>query len=148
MVANGVDQLPDLGQGERGALREEADAAGPEGDFALEAELAADALDLGADAGPDGDGDRGPDAHDVVAAVVDGAGVLVGGGQDVVPELHNTYAGVVLEGRKPTQPTSTAVDAKRTRVQGICWVCGRGCRKGEGTRAEESRGGEDAVLED
>lgn len=100
MIADGVDELADLSQSERGALGEEADAAGAERARRLEADLAADALDLCAGARPHRDGDAGAHAHNVVAAVVDRIGVLVRCRQDVVPQLQDPHARVVLDGGK------------------------------------------------
>lgn len=92
MIADGVDEVTDLRQGERCALGEEADAARAERARRLETDLAANALNLCAGARAHCDGDAGAHAHDVVAVVVNRVGVLVCGRQDVVPQLQDPDA--------------------------------------------------------
>lgn len=110
VLADGVDKLPDLGESEGRALREEADTSGSDGSIRLKTQLATDSLELGANTGTNGNTGGGTNADDMLAAVVDGVGVLVSGGEDIVPKLDNAYPGLVHESGEVTETGTTAVD--------------------------------------
>lgn len=143
MLAQGVYQLLNLSQVEGSTLGEEADTTSAEGSLGGEADLAADAINLGPGASTNGDLGLGTDADDVVTAVVGGAVVLVRGSEDVVPKLHDVRAGVVLDRGERAEARSTTVDAQSTRVQGVGRVARhvRGKSKSSGKEARESKEG-------
>lgn len=110
VAAKSINKIPDLSQGEGSSLREKADTTSSDLAASLEAQLAFETTGLAANASTDGDGGGGTDTDDVVTAVVDGVGVLVRGGKDIVPELKDVHIGVVLKGGETAETGATAVD--------------------------------------
>ncbi len=144
VISKGVHEIPDLSQGERSTLGEEAHTARADVDVGAQADLAADALVFGTNTGAYGDLGRTADAHDVIAAIVDGVGVLVGGFEDIMPQLQNASARV--KSREAAEAGASAVDSKCARVHRIRRVRGHVGREGT-SHCQQAVGCKDALDE-